>query len=67
MSIRYKINQTINWPAFERFICRMRPEVEDGDTDKNTYIKKFTWDEPDAVLWKGLPPRIEVTTLNPKP
>jgi len=61
MSIRYKINQTINWPAFERFICRMRPEVEDGDTDKNTYIKKFTWDEPDAVLWKGLPPRIEVT------
>jgi len=61
MSIRYKINQRIDWGAFERFMVKMAPEVEDGDTDKNTYIKKFTWDEPDHVLWKGLPPRIEVT------
>lgn len=61
MSIRYKINQRIEWGAFETFIDRMHPEVEDGDTDKNTYIKKFTWDERDPTLWKGLPPRIEVT------
>lgn len=61
MSIRYKINQRIEWGAFEKFIHRMHPEVEDGDTDKNTYIKKFTWDEPNSTLWKGLPPRIEVT------
>lgn len=61
MSIRYKINQRIRWGAFEKFIHRMHPEVEDGDTDKNTHIKKFTWDEPNSALWKGLPPRIEVT------
>jgi len=27
MSIRYKINQRIDWVAFERFIARMAPEV----------------------------------------
>ena len=61
MSIRYTINQRIQWGALERFLKQVNPEVEDGDKDKNTYIRKFTWDEPDSVLWKGQPPRIEVT------
>lgn len=61
MSIRYKINQKVDWDAFEAFMLEMSPEVEDGDSDKNTNIKKFTWDEKDEALWQGRPPRIEVT------
>ena len=69
------INHTLKAPGYRRlkleleellsdvalnFKLRRYSEVEDGDTDRNTYIKKFTWDEPDTALWKGLPPRIEV-------
>ena len=36
-------------------------EVEDIDSDKRNYIKKYTWDEAADDKWQGTPPKIEMT------
>jgi len=38
----------------------VKPEMEDGESDTKTAIKKFHWDETDEIRWKGEPPRIEL-------
>ena len=60
LSIRYTMNCKFNRKAMVAFLAAVKPEMEDGESDTKTAIKKFHWDETDEIRWKGEPPRIEL-------
>ena len=60
LSIRYTMNCRFNQKAMAAFLQVANPEMEDGEADARTNLKKFTWDETDEIRWKGCPPKIEM-------
>lgn len=60
LSIRYTMNCRFNQKAMTAFLHVANPEMEDGEADARTNLKKFTWDETDEIRWKGCPPKIEM-------
>ena len=60
LSIRYTMNCKFNRKAMAGFLAAVKPEMEDGESDTKTAIKKFHWEETDEIRWKGEPPRIEL-------
>ena len=60
LSIRYTLNCKFNRKAMVGFLATVKPEMEDGESDTKTSIKKFVWDETDDIRWKGEPPKIEL-------
>ncbi|XRA97769.1 WD repeat-containing protein 35 [Pycnococcus provasolii] len=61
LSLRYKLNTKIDMVGLREYLASKNIEVEDIDSDKRNYIKKYTWDEAADDKWQGTPPKIEMT------
>ncbi len=61
LSLRIKPNVKVDVAKLESFLAKKAIEVSDVVTEPLLDIKKVTWKEDDSKLWKGPPPRVEIT------
>eukprot|EP00949_MAST-11_sp_MAST-11-sp1_P000116 g116.t1 len=60
LSLRVKVNQKISMEKLEKFLDARTVDVYDSIVDETFTLKKMTWVEPDANVWKGDTPKIEI-------
>ena len=62
MTVNTVLNRRISLQAWEAFVDDRRMVSEHGETDLSAdlFIKRYSWTEPNARLWIGVPPTVEM-------